>query len=122
MMLQIDTAVRKIGTLLRAGNWSEASEKMWNSSALAVLCQFVQHNKTPDMAQHVVLCVLEEIACALPTVHNQLVFCVEPDNALGGHSLHLLLIPAYTAQYCALEVERLNRIQNSIQQSRAHSI
>lgn len=111
IILELDTHVRKIGVLLVEGRWSVDTQKMWNTTALPTFLQFVQRNKHPQIAAHVVCAVLSEIGQRLntDTTRDALdnAFYVEPSHTINQHSIHLLLLPPYTLDYCAREVERL---------------
>lgn len=113
MILEVDNHVRKIGSLLEEGRWNKATQNMWNQTALPILMDFIQHNKSPKMAQYVVHAVLDEMAQRMNNESNTMnnIFHVEPQNTLGQHAMQLLLIPSYTVNYCAMEVERLRSIE-----------
>lgn len=114
MILEVDNHVRKIGSLLDEGRWNKATQNMWNQMALPIFMDFIQRNKCPRMAQHVVQVVLDELAQRMNNQSNTMsnVFHVEPHNTLGQHAIQLLLIPSYTVYHCAVEVERLRSIES----------
>lgn len=113
MILELDSHIRKIGALLEEGGWNKATQNMWNETALPIFMNFVQRNKCSKTAKHVVHTVLDEIAQRMNTQRNTMsnIFHVEPRNTLGQHAIQLLLIPSYTVNYCAMEVERLMSIE-----------
>jgi len=123
MILELDTHIRKIGSLLIEGRWSSDTQKMWNAAALPAFLQFVQRNKHPQIAAHVVCAVLSEIGQQLntDTNHDALdnAFYVEPSHTINQHSIHLLLLPPYALDYCAREVERLVSLSQAEFKSKA---
>lgn len=113
MIVQLDASVRKITMLLAQGKWSEATQKMWADTALPIFLDFVQRNKHPDIAQHVVQTVLDELSQQINTPCSHIEFQLEPSNILAGHSLQLLCVPHYCVLHCANEVARLQHMVSS---------
>lgn len=102
----------RIRAQLKASNWEEHTQNLWDSIASKRLLAMLSQHPNPTLCQY----ILEHNLIAL---HNKIELCVIKSRGYQGagndqkeyqmrfEELKILLIPSYFIQKCNHEIERL---------------